>query len=516
MEEKGKNNLLIIRTLVGHLSKLVHPSSRPSLLPLDIADHSINRGLDYRYRRWAFLYVLKGIRSDRLPQASNPKERLSSRSYQDRVSIDSSTPFRLHQLYPFVVAFFAWTFAVYDFLLFGLLLPVLAKEFNWTATQSVSIAFWVTIASFFCSLLVGPIADGFGRRNALVLTVGGAALSSGLTAFTTGPLSLILARSLSGLGYSEQAVQAAYLAELEAVEKRGRFYGFIQGGWPFGQLLATGAAGLLLPWVGWRGVFLIASFPAVIILLARLWLPESPYFLRLRRFRQLYRRNPEVAVRYALKNRMDVESSRQFLLTQLLAPELRGQFLFLLLAFFFNWFAGEIFTVLITTLLTQFKGLSYGESLWVFGLGSAVAYVGYVTHGLLGHILGRRETVAMAWTASAVAYAALLFLAKGFWTVTLLYALADFWRAGAYGALFPYIAESFPTRVRASATTFINAIGPLGAIVSSLLFSIALAHGISGIYASFWIGVLPTLFSGLLLLCCRRVPPGMELDRIGQ
>ncbi len=426
-----------------------------------------------------------------------------------------SKPFRV--LYPSLVAFLAWTFAVYDFLLFGLLLPVLAKEFGWTPAQSVSIAFWVAVASFLSSLLVGPVADGLGRRNALVLTVGGAALSSGLTAFAVGPLSLIFARSLSGLGYAEQAIQTAYLAELEPAGGRGRLYGLVQGGWPMGQLLATTATGLLLPFVGWRGVFLIASFPALAIVLARLWLPESPHFRRLQRFRELYRRrSPETAARYAQKNGIDAEKSRQPFLTQLLGPDLRQHFFFLLAAFFLNWFAGQIFTVLATTLLTYFKGLTYEEALYAFGLGSAVSYAGYVFHGLLGHAVGRRETVAMAWAASAFAYAALLFLARGFWAVALLYAIAEFFRAGAYAALFPYIAESFPTRVRGSATALINAIGPLGAIVSSSLFGLALGHGMSGIWASFWIGSLPALLSGLLLLGCRRVRPGMELERISR
>ncbi|VVM06182.1 MFS transporter [Methylacidimicrobium tartarophylax] len=419
--------------------------------------------------------------------------------------------------YPALVAFFAWTFAVYDFVLFGLLLPVLAKEFGWSPAQSVSIALWVAVASFLCSLLVGPIADGLGRRNALVITVGGAALSSGLTALAVGPLSLIFARALSGLGYSEQAINTVYLSELEPAGRRGRIYGFVQGGWPIGQLLATGATGLLLPLVGWRGVFFVAGLPALAVFLARLRLPESPHFRKLQRFRRLRRhRTPGVAARYAQRNGIDAEKSGQMFLMQLLGRDLRSHFLFLVSAFFFNWFAGQIFTILATTIFTQAKGLSYNEALYVFGAGSAAAYVGYVFHGYLGDLLGRRETVAVAWIASSLAYAALLLLARGFWSVALCYALADFWRAGAYSALFTYIAESFPTRVRGSAAALINAIGPLGAIVSSSLLSSFLGHGMNGVWATFWIGALPALLSGLLLLGCRRIRPGLTLEAISR
>ncbi|MGD9896936.1 MAG: MFS transporter [Candidatus Methylacidiphilaceae bacterium] len=420
-------------------------------------------------------------------------------------------------LYPYLVAFFAWTFAVYDLLLFGLLLPLLAKEFRWTPAQSVSIASWVAVATFFCSLFAGPIADKFGRRNALVLTVGGAALSSGLTAFVVGPLSLIFARSLSGLGYSEQAINTVYLSELEPADRRGRFYGLVQGGWPIGQLLATLATGLLLPLVGWRGVFLVASLPAIVIFIARLWLPESPHFRKLQRFRRLHRhRNPKAATRYAERNGIDAAKSRRLFFLQLLGPDLRRHFLFLLAAFFLNWFAGQIFTVLATTVFTQAKGLTYNEALFAFGIGSAAAYAGYLVHGLLGDLLGRRETVAAAWMASALAYAALLFPALGFWPVVVLYGLADFWRAGAYSALFTYIAESFPTRIRGNATALVNAVGPLGAIVSSSLFSFSLGHGVSAVWASFWIGALPAILSGLLLFGCRRIRPGLALEAISR
>lgn len=459
-------------------------------------------------------------RIERIASASPPQEgEFPSGKKNPPAATVSPSPVGRAQnsLYPSLVAFFAWTFAVYDFLLFGLLLPVLSKEFGWTPSQSVSIASWVAVASFLCSLVAGPIADGFGRRNALVITVGGAALSSGLTALVVGPLSLILARALSGLGYSEQAINTTYLSELHPTGQRGRLYGFVQGGWPVGQLLASSAAGLLLPVVGWRGVFLIASFPAIAIFVARLWLPESPHFRRLQRFRHLDRhRNPQIAARYAKKNGIDAERSREFFLVQLLGRDLRKHFLFLITAFFLNWFAGQIFTVLATTVLIEAKRLTYDESLFAFGLGSAAAYAGYVFHGFLGDVLGRRETVAAAWVASALAYVALLFLARGFWPVALCYALADFWRAGAYSALFTYIAESFPTRVRGSATALINATGPLGAIVSSSLFSQFLGQGVSGVWAGFWIGALPALLSGLLLLGCRWIRPGLRLEAISQ
>ena len=119
-----------------------------------------------------------------------------------------------HVIYASIVAFFAWVFSTYDFILFGTLLPIISKEFHWTTAQSAGIATWVSLATLVIALTVGPITDYFGRRNALMITTAGAALSSGLTGFTMSALFLIIVRAFSGLGFQEQAVNTTYLSEL--------------------------------------------------------------------------------------------------------------------------------------------------------------------------------------------------------------------------------------------------------------------------------------------------------------
>ncbi|MBH8605794.1 MFS transporter [Thermoactinomyces sp. CICC 10522] len=105
--------------------------------------------------------------------------------------------------YALICSFLAWMLSVYDFILFGTLLPVIALSFHWSSVTSLQIATWVSVGTFVFSLLVGPMTDYFGRKNSLMLTTFGAALSSGLTALTMNPIYLVVVRSLSGLGYAE-------------------------------------------------------------------------------------------------------------------------------------------------------------------------------------------------------------------------------------------------------------------------------------------------------------------------
>src|SRR5919201_2884253 len=86
-------------------------------------------------------------------------------------------------LYASVVAFFAWVFSVYDFIMFGVMLPVIADAFGWTTDFAVAVNTWILVGSVFVALSVGPITDYFGRRNALTIVTAGAALSSGLMAW---------------------------------------------------------------------------------------------------------------------------------------------------------------------------------------------------------------------------------------------------------------------------------------------------------------------------------------------
>src|SRR5215218_11346125 len=92
------------------------------------------------------------------------------------------TTFSTRELvYPSVVAFLAWVVCVYDYIMFGTLLPVMAGDFGWSPATSTAIATAVAIGTFFVAILVGPLIDYLGRKKALMITTAGTAISSGLT-----------------------------------------------------------------------------------------------------------------------------------------------------------------------------------------------------------------------------------------------------------------------------------------------------------------------------------------------
>src|SRR4028119_2279909 len=73
-----------------------------------------------------------------------------------------------------VVCFIAWVASVYDFTLFGTLLPVIAEDFGWSVVEATAINTYATIGVFIVALAVGTIIDRMGRKKApLGLSRGG-------------------------------------------------------------------------------------------------------------------------------------------------------------------------------------------------------------------------------------------------------------------------------------------------------------------------------------------------------
>ncbi|MFX5737375.1 MFS transporter, partial [Acinetobacter baumannii] len=66
------------------------------------------------------------------------------------------------------MAFFAWVFAVYDFILFGTLLPVMGDHFNWNEAEQATLATLIAIGGAVVAFAIGPIVDKIGRRKGII------------------------------------------------------------------------------------------------------------------------------------------------------------------------------------------------------------------------------------------------------------------------------------------------------------------------------------------------------------
>lgn len=428
----------------------------------------------------------------------------------DTGGVDTSPITTKTLVYSSVVCFLAWVFSVYDYTLFGALLPVISDEFGWSTSYATFIVTLVAIGTILVALAVGPMLDYLGRKPSLVIATVGAALSSGLTALSPSAFAgayMTVVRTFSGLGYSEQAVNATYLNEMYGNHpRRGFIYSLVQGGWPIGVLLGAALSAVLLGPVGWRGTFLIATFPAIVIAVLAIKLRESPKFQAMKHVRTLEKSGRhEEAVEFGRQYDIDVHHSDKSTFKQLFEPDIRKHTIFISLAMLMNWVGIQVFAVLGTTVLTEGKGVEFSSSLIILIVSNAAAYIGYLCHGFVGDRIGRRLTIAGGWIISGLAYTIMLFGPDSSGFVLTMYTIGLFFVIGPYAALLFFMGESFPTRVRGTGSSFVNAMGPAGAIVGSALFSLFTGLGIAVTTTAFLSGGIAIFISGVLMLGTRDV-----------
>jgi MFS family permease len=440
---------------------------------------------------------------------SNPDGRTSVDTTPIQTNLSNRT-----LVYASIVAFLAWVLSVYDFTLFGTLLPKIASDMGWSTAFSTGVATAVQIGVIIVALSVGPLLDYVGRKKSLIITTAGAAISSGLTAITMNAFYLVIVRAFSGLGFAEQIVNTTYLNELYGNRpRRGFIYAFVQGGWPIGVLLGAALTAVLLPSIGWRGTFLIATFPAILIVILGFKLRESPKFLAMQRVRKLEKEDRyEEAAAFGRQYDVDAHRARENTFRQIFEPDIRKHTIFLSLAFLMHWICVQVLIVLGTTVLTQGKEASFGSSLIVLIVSNVAAYIGYLCHGFVGDIIGRRQTIMGGWILSSLAYAIMLFGPNTEWFVLTMYSVGLFFLIGPAAPLFFYFGESYPTRMRGTGAAFVNAVGPIGALIGSALLTALLAAGVSMVVAAFLTGSVPIFLAALSMLGTRDVKTIQEAE----
>lgn len=417
-----------------------------------------------------------------------------------------------------LIALLAWTVAIFDYGLFGTLLPAMTADFGWTEQESYLINTFIAVGTAVVAFGVGPVIDRLGRRRGMMLTVGGTAVASALTAFipaTRGAFSsvaMVVVRSLGGLGFSEQSVNATYLNEVYSItedrnkrEHRGFWYGIVQGGWPLGFMFSAILALLLLEPLGWRALYLIAPLPALaLVFIIAKKLRESPQFELDRQVRQMRGegRNEEAT---ALAESYGAVVTEGAPIKRIFAPGLRRNTIVLSLAWIVNFFGINIFSVLGSSILFNVKGIELSAAFYMLIIINLGAYFGYIFHGWLGDKIGRKPTIVAGWLISGTAFSVMLLPGvDSTFLIVASYVVGMFFLLGPYAAILFYMGECYPSDCRGTGTVIVGAMSQPGTIIGGFLFT-ALAATLTTAAAAFWVGAVGIFISGLLMLLARPV-----------
>jgi MFS family permease len=167
----------------------------------------------------------------------------------------------------------------FDLLILGFMLPVIAVDLHLSSTQAGSLVTWTLIGAVAGGLIFGVLSDYFGRVRMLTWTILIFAVFTGLCALAQGYTDLLIYRTVAGIGLGgEFGIGMALVAEAWPASQRARASSYVGLGWQLGVLAAALLTPLLLPVIGWRGMFALGLLPAVVSFLVRRRVEEPALF----------------------------------------------------------------------------------------------------------------------------------------------------------------------------------------------------------------------------------------------
>jgi len=170
----------------------------------------------------------------------------------------------------------------FDLLILGFMLPAIAADLHLSTAQSGSLVTWTLIGAVAGGLIFGALADRYGRVRVLTWTILLFAVFTGLCAVAQGYWDLLAYRTIAGIGLGgEFGIGMALAAEAWPADKRARVSSYVALGWQCGVLLAALLTPMLLPVIGWRGMFVLGIAPAVVAWAVRNRLHEPEAFTRI-------------------------------------------------------------------------------------------------------------------------------------------------------------------------------------------------------------------------------------------
>jgi len=336
-----------------------------------------------------------------------------------------------------VAAWLGWTLDAFDFTIFPFLMVPIAKEFDVSLT-GVAFVFTLTLwMRLLGATAAGWLSDRMGRKTPLMISIGWYSVCNFIAGFSPSFLFLLVFRTLLGIGMgAEWPAGAALAMETWPIRSRGFMGAILQGSWGLGAVLSSAAYGLLYDSIGWRGLLWMGILPAFLIIYVRFFVKEPPVWVENRRIQRAQHREVRLPLFSIFK--------RQVLVNTLTACW------FMASAFVIGYSIGGLFP----TYLQKDLGLSAGYVALPTLLQSLVFFLSSALWGFMADRVGRRWAILVP-ALLTIPVAPLYLMTGNYAMIVVFFALQGAFGGGGMHVQYPhYLAERFPTEVRATASGF--------------------------------------------------------------
>jgi len=195
-------------------------------------------------------------------------------------AVDSAGPLDSTAKKALAAATIGYAMDGFDLLILGFMLRAISADLHLTPAQAGSLVTWTLIGAVAGGILFGILSDYYGRVRVLTWTILLFAVFTGLGAMAQGYWDLLIYRTIAGLGLGgEFGIGMTLVAETWPARHRARGCAYVALGWQAGVLTAALVTPLLLPSIGWRGMFLVGLVPGLIAFAVRWYVGEPKIFL---------------------------------------------------------------------------------------------------------------------------------------------------------------------------------------------------------------------------------------------
>lgn len=343
------------------------------------------------------------------------------------------------------IAGLGWMFDAMDVGMLSFIMAALQKEWNLTVKEMGWIGSINSIGMAVGALLFGLLADRIGRKNVFILTLLLFSVGSGLSAFTTTLAAFLVLRFFVGMGLGgELPVASTLVSESVPASERGKTVVLLESFWAFGWLLAALISYFVIPAYGWEMALILGAIPALYAVYLRWNLPDSPRFVGVKKENTI------------LSNIIKVWSS-----------DYRRETIMLWMLWFCVVFSYYGMFLWLPSVMVM-KGFSLIKSFQYVLIMTLAQLPGYFSAAWFIERVGRKF-VLIAYLIGTAVSAYFFGNAESLTWLMLFGILLSFFNLGAWGALYAYTPEQYPTSIRGTGAGMAASFGRIGGILGPLL-----------------------------------------------